>query len=73
MNRFDLKTLLVGDVYLKCHLFLKVGILNNLKYYFNRARHFYGEMKRKGERERVLGSLAAGEDWRRGRARGVNK
>ena len=56
MDSLDLKTLLVGDMYLKCHLFLKVCILNNLKYYFNRVRHFSGEMKRKGDRERVSGT-----------------
>ena len=38
IDSFDLKTLLDGDMYLKCYLFLKVGILNNLKYFFNRGR-----------------------------------
>ena len=56
-------------MYLKCHLFLKVRILNNLKYFVNRSRgrNFSGEMKRKVDRERVPGSLAAGEDCRRER------
>ena len=48
MDSFDLKTLLLGDMYLKFHLFLKVGILNNLQYFFNRARNLAGEMKGKG-------------------------
>ena len=58
-------------MYLKCYLFLKVGILNNLKYLFNRGRgrNFSGEMERKGSRKTLPGSLTAGEDCRR--ARGV--
>ena len=35
MDSIGLKTLLVGDMYLKCLLFLRIGILNNLKYFFN--------------------------------------
>ena len=38
MDSFDFKTLLFGDMYLKCYLFLNEGILNNLKYLFNRGR-----------------------------------
>ena len=41
----DLKTLLVGGMYLKCYLFLKVGLVNNFKYFFNIGRNVFGRLR----------------------------